>query len=83
MLVKQFCSVMVIGHHYFFHTAVFVDSSISNSCIFCSDCILQHGEGLDFFPLWKTSEIWYNEKVKKLGVEDEHSTITLCCGHCQ
>lgn len=34
-----------------------------------------------FFPFWKTSKIWYNEKIKKLGVEDEHSTITLCCGH--
>ncbi len=26
-----------------------------------------------FFPFWKTSKIWYNEKIKGVGeVEDEH-----------
>lgn len=34
-------------------------------------------------PLWKTSDLWYNKQIEKLGVEDEHSTITLCCGYCQ
>lgn len=35
------------------------------------------------FPRWKTSKIWYNEQIEKLGIEDEHSTVTLCCGYCQ